>query len=79
MSICQGGNGTPFLAQHVYAYLCTGKCTGIRVSCFKHTIMDSETQKIMEDNKKVIESLLRIIMLRIIMLCGKQGLALRGQ
>jgi len=40
-----------------------------------NTIMDSETQKIMEDNKKVIESLLRIIMLRITMLCGKQGLA----
>lgn len=31
MSICQGGNGTPFLAQSVYTYLCTGKCTGIRV------------------------------------------------
>ena len=31
MSICQGGCGIPFLAQPVYTYLCTGKCTGITV------------------------------------------------
>jgi len=31
MSICQGGSGIPFLAQPVYTYLCTGKCTGISV------------------------------------------------
>lgn len=38
-----------------------------------NTMMDSENQKIMEDNKKVIESLLNIIILY-----GKQGLALHG-
>ena len=31
MSICQGGNGIPCLAQPVYTYLFTGKCTGITV------------------------------------------------
>ena len=37
------------------------------------TILDSETQCIMEGNEKVLESLLKIVIL-----CGKQGLALRG-
>ena len=36
------------------------------------TVMDSELQRIMETNQKVVESLLKIIML-----CGRQGLALR--
>jgi len=31
MSIVQGGNGFPFLAEPVYDYLCTGRCTGISV------------------------------------------------
>ena len=35
--------------------------------------MDSESQKIIRSNKQVIESLLKIVIL-----CGKQGLALRG-
>ena len=38
-----------------------------------HMQFDRKTQKRMEDNLKVIDSLLRIVML-----CGKQGLALRG-
>ena len=37
------------------------------------TILDAETQRITDSNQKVIESLLRIVLL-----CGKQGLALRG-
>ena len=36
-------------------------------------IMDSELQRVMETNQKVLESLIKIILL-----CGKQGLALRG-
>ncbi len=36
-------------------------------------IMDSEIQKTMETNEKVIMSLVKIVIL-----CGKQGLALRG-
>ena len=36
-------------------------------------IMDSELQRVMETNQKVLESLLKIVLL-----CGKQGLALRG-
>ncbi len=38
-----------------------------------NVMFDKEAQKRMEDNQKVIESLLKIVML-----CGKQGLALRG-
>ena len=37
------------------------------------TQLNRETQEKMEENKKVIESLLRIVML-----CGKQGIALHG-
>ena len=36
-------------------------------------IMDSELQRVMDTNQKVLESLIKIILL-----CGKQGLALRG-
>ena len=36
-------------------------------------IMDSELQRVMETNQKVLESLLKVVLL-----CGKQGLALRG-
>lgn len=36
-------------------------------------IMDSELQRVMETNQKVLESLIKIVLL-----CGKQGLALRG-
>ena len=36
-------------------------------------IMDSELQRVIETNQKVLESLIKIILL-----CGKQGLALRG-
>ena len=38
-----------------------------------HTLLDSEAKRMMESNQKVIESLLKIVML-----CGKQGLALCG-
>ena len=38
-----------------------------------HTKFDNETKKRMEENQKVIESLLKVVML-----CGKQGLAFRG-
>ena len=38
-----------------------------------HTLLDSEAKRMMESNQKVIESLLKIVLL-----CGKQGLALRG-
>ena len=38
-----------------------------------HTLLDSEAKRMMETNQKVVESLLKIVML-----CGKQGLALRG-
>ena len=31
MSITQGGNGFPFLAECVYTYLCSGESTGIFV------------------------------------------------
>ena len=37
------------------------------------TVVDTESQRIINSNHKVIESLLKIMML-----CGKQGLALRG-
>ena len=37
------------------------------------TILDSELQRVMETNQKVVESLLKIVLL-----CGRQGLALRG-
>ena len=37
------------------------------------TVLDTESQQIMNSNHKVIESLLKIVML-----CGKQGLALHG-
>ena len=37
------------------------------------TQLNTQVQKTMEDNRKVIESLLQVVML-----CGKQGLALRG-
>ena len=37
------------------------------------TLLDKEARMIMETNQKVIESLLKIVLL-----CGKQGLALRG-
>ena len=37
------------------------------------TIVDKEKQKVMENNKRVIESLFKIVLL-----CGKQGIALRG-
>ena len=37
------------------------------------TILENESRQIMETNQKVIESLLKVVML-----CGKQGLALRG-
>ena len=37
------------------------------------TVIDSELQRIMEINQKVVESPLKIVML-----CGRQGLALRG-
>lgn len=37
------------------------------------TIVSSSTQQIMENNQKVVESLLKIVLL-----CGKQGLALCG-
>ena len=36
-------------------------------------IMDSELQRVIETNQKVLESLIKIVLL-----CGKQGLALRG-
>ena len=36
-------------------------------------IVDSELQRVMDTNQKVLESLIKIILL-----CGKQGLALRG-
>ena len=36
-------------------------------------MINSSSQKIMESNQRVVESLLKIVML-----CGKQGLALRG-
>ena len=39
-----------------------------------HTVLDSEVKWVMESNKNVIESLLKIVML-----CGMQGLALRGR
>ena len=32
MSVAQGGNGFPFLAEPVYDYLCTGRSTGISIS-----------------------------------------------
>lgn len=38
-----------------------------------NAILDSELQQVMGTNKKVIESLLKIVLL-----CGRQGLALRG-
>ena len=37
------------------------------------TILDSELQRVMETNQKVVESLFKIVLL-----CGRQGLALRG-
>lgn len=37
------------------------------------TQLNAQVQKTMENNRRVIESLLRVVML-----CGKQGLALRG-
>ena len=37
------------------------------------TILDNESQQIMDSNQKMIESLLKIVML-----CSKQGLPLRG-
>ena len=36
-------------------------------------IMDTELQRLMETNQKVLESLIKLVLL-----CGKQGLALRG-
>lgn len=33
MSIVQGGRGIAFLAEAVYQYLCTGKCTDVAVNC----------------------------------------------
>ena len=38
-----------------------------------NVIMDNEVQRIMNTNQKVLESLIKIVLL-----CGKQGLALRG-
>ena len=38
-----------------------------------YTLLDNEAKRMMESNQKVIESLLKIVML-----CSKQGLALRG-
>lgn len=38
-----------------------------------NTIVDSEAQKIMKNNQMIVESLLKIIILR-----GKKGLALSG-
>ena len=38
-----------------------------------NTLLDNEAKQIMEANQKVIESLLKIVIL-----CGKQGIALRG-
>ena len=38
------------------------------------TQLNTQLQKIMENNRKVIKPLLRVVML-----CGKQGLALRGR
>ena len=35
--------------------------------------MDSELQRVMETNQEVLESLIKIVLL-----CGRQGLALRG-
>ena len=32
MSICQGGSGFPYLADSVYTYMCTGKCTDVAVA-----------------------------------------------
>ena len=49
------------------------------MSCYEHpntavnVLMDTAAKHLMENNKKVIESLLKVIML-----CGKQGLPLRG-
>ena len=37
------------------------------------TLLDNESRRIIEKNRAVIESLFRIVIL-----CGKQGLALRG-
>ena len=31
ISIIQGGNGFPFLAEPVYSYMCTGTATGIEI------------------------------------------------
>ena len=38
-----------------------------------HTVLDSEAKLVMEGNKKVTESVLKIVML-----CGMQGLARHG-
>ena len=38
-----------------------------------HTLLDSKAKRMMESNQKVIESLLKIVLL-----CGMQGLTLRG-
>ena len=38
-----------------------------------NTLLDNESRRIVENNRKVVESLLKIVLL-----CGKQGLALRG-
>ena len=32
MSVAQGGSGFPFLAEPVFDYLCTGRCTGISIN-----------------------------------------------
>ena len=38
-----------------------------------HTLLDNKAKRMMESNGNVIESLLKIVML-----CGKQGLSVRG-
>lgn len=38
-----------------------------------HNILDSEAQKAIQNNRQVVESLLKIVML-----CGRQGFAIRG-
>ena len=46
MSILQGGNGFPFLADAVYDYFCTGVYTGINVT--NEEIPDSTLQFVIE-------------------------------
>ncbi len=50
-SIIQGGSGFPFLAEPVYAYLCTGNTTGITLSNndIPHTMLKLACEKVCDN------------------------------